>query len=133
MKTWNNYGSEHSANLVMIGRFKTEISAEKAMEAIEKVTAFMTTTDNDHREAERYSEEAIRLLQECKAYNLAPYELEQFVYPVHPKLKDGTIEIQTDEPDLSAFMKLMIDHGARVEIYCSTDYPDSVEMDEATE
>ena len=29
MKIWNGYGSEHSMNLVMIGRFKTVGEAEK--------------------------------------------------------------------------------------------------------
>jgi hypothetical protein len=133
MKVWNSYGSEHSADLVMIGRFKDEGSAEKAMEAIDKITDLMTTADSDHTRAERFSEEALRLLQEWKVYDLAPYELEQFIYGVHPSLKGDRIEIRTNEPDLSAFMKLMVDHGARVEIWCSRDYPESAESGEMNE
>jgi hypothetical protein len=133
MKLWNSYGSEHSADLVMIGRFKDEGSAEKAMVAIGKVTDLMTSTHSDHRGADRFSEEALRVLQECKVYNLAPYELEQFIYGVHPSLKGDRIEIHTDEPDLSAFMKLMVDHGARVEVWCSRDYSESDGSDKATE
>ena len=124
MKIWNSYGSEHSANLVMIGRFKDETSAEKAMEAIEKVTELMTSTPDSDRDSRRFSDEALELLQECKVCNLAPVELEQFIYDVHPSLKGKRIEISTDEPDLSAFMKLMVDHGARVEVYCASDYPE---------
>jgi Family of unknown function (DUF6375) len=30
MKIWNSYGSEHSARIVMIGRFKDVASAKKA-------------------------------------------------------------------------------------------------------
>jgi hypothetical protein len=133
MKLWNSYGSEHSADLVMIGRFKDEGSAEKAMEAIEKVTDLITTKHDDHRGAERFSEDALRLLKECKVYDLAPYELEQFIYGVHPSLRGDRIEIRTNEPDLSAFMKLMVDHGARVEVWCSRDYPESAGNGEASE
>jgi hypothetical protein len=43
MKTWNSYGSEHSANLVMIGKFKNAASAEKAKEAIDLITDYMTS------------------------------------------------------------------------------------------
>ena len=126
MKLWNSYGSEHSANLVMIGRFKEEASAEKAMAAIEKVTDVMTSTDEEHRHegAQRFSEEALRVLKECKVYNLAPAELDQFNYGVTPKRNGDRIEIYTDEPDLSAFLKLLVDHGARVEVYCAMDYPE---------
>lgn len=127
MKTWNSYGSEHSANLVMIGRFKEVASAEEAMAAIEKITDLITSTSDDHREARRFSEEALRVLQECKAYNLAPAELEQFIYDVNPKLEGDRIEIHTDEPDLSAFLKLLVDYGARVEVYCAHDYPEATE------
>ena len=37
MKIWNSYGSEHSANLVMIGSFKDAASAEKLHKSIEMV------------------------------------------------------------------------------------------------
>jgi hypothetical protein len=129
MKLWKGYGTEHSASLVMIGRFKDEGAAAEAMEAIKKVTDFMTTTYDNPREDERYSEAEMRLLRECKAVDLAAHELEQFIYGVHPSLKADRIEIRTDEPDLSAFMKLMVDHGARVEVWCSIDYPESSATD----
>jgi hypothetical protein len=101
------------------------------MAAIEKVTDVMTSTDDDHRGAQRFSEEALRVLKECNAYNLAPAELEQFIYGVNPTRKGDRIEIYTDEPDLSAFLKLLIDHGARVEVYCAHDYPEEPEGDVA--
>lgn len=124
MKIWKSYGSEHSANLVMIGRFKDEASAEKALEAIEKVTELMGTIPDSDRDSRRFPDEALEVLRECNAFNLSPAELEQFIFGVHPSLEGTQINIRTDEPDLSAFMKLMVDFGARVEVYCASDYPE---------
>ena len=37
MKFWYGYGSEHSANIVMIGEFKTIEGADKVNEIITKI------------------------------------------------------------------------------------------------
>ena len=39
MRLWFSYGSEHSANLVMIGHFESAPDAAKALEAIEAIKA----------------------------------------------------------------------------------------------
>ena len=39
MKVWVGYGSEHSANLVIVGTFKSEASAKKAQSLLEELTA----------------------------------------------------------------------------------------------
>ena len=68
MKIWNSYGSEHSANLVMIGTFKDATSAEKAKEIIDEITKFMINTgdDDDYRGADHYSDPVLELLEEGK-------------------------------------------------------------------
>jgi hypothetical protein len=66
MKIWNSYGSEHSANLVMIGSFKDAASAEKAKAAIDEITEFMTSRADDHRGADRYSDGVMKLLGRVK-------------------------------------------------------------------
>jgi hypothetical protein len=38
MRIWYGYGSEHSMNLVMIGRFKSAVDAEKTKEIIDQLT-----------------------------------------------------------------------------------------------
>lgn len=124
MKIWNSYGSEHSANLVMIGKFKDAAAAERAKVIIDEITQFMANSPDDHRRADRYSDDALGLLQKVDFYSVAPAELEQFIYDVHVDLRGDQLVITTDELDVSAFLKLMIDKGARVEVYSAHDYPD---------
>jgi len=42
MKIWRGYGSEHSSNLVMIGRFKTVGDAEAAKRIIDRLAEQIT-------------------------------------------------------------------------------------------
>lgn len=124
MKIWNSYGSEHSANLVMIGKFKDASSAEEAKAVIDEITEFMSSSENDHREADSYSDEVLELLRKVKFHSVAPSELHQFIYDVRSELKGDQVIVTTDEIDISGYMKLMIDKGARVELYSAHDYPD---------
>jgi len=127
MKVWHSYGSEHSANLVMIGSFKDAVSAEKAKAIIDEITEFMMHSDDDHRGAERFSNGVMEILKKVEFYDVAPAELEQFRYDVSFELKGNQIVLTTDETDISAFLKLMIDKGARIEVYSAHDYPDTSE------
>jgi len=124
MKIWNSYGFEHSANLVMIGKFKDAASAEKAKAVIDEITVFMANSPDDHRDADRYSDGALALLQRVGFHSVAPAELHQFIYDIRAELKGDQVVITTDELEISAFLKLMIDKGARVEVYSAHDYPD---------
>jgi hypothetical protein len=125
MKIWNSYGSEHSANLVMIGSFKAADQAEKAIEAIDTISAFVCGSGNEFENSDRYPEGLIRILDEIGFRNVSPAELDQFRYGVNPKLEGQRVVIETDEGELSAFMKLLVEKGARVEVYCAHDYPDT--------
>lgn len=125
MKIWIGYGSEHSANLVMIGTFKDAASAENAKTAIDEITDFIANNPDDHREANRYSDGVLAILQKIRFHSIAPAELEQFLYDVHSELKNNQVVITTDEVDVSAFLKLLIDKGARVEVYSAHDYPNA--------
>lgn len=125
MKIWNSYGSEHSASLVMIGRFKDVGSAEKAKAAIDEITEFMgNLKDQPDEDADRYPEGILPLLKNLGLHSVGPSELGQFCYCIYSQLKGDQIVITTDEIEVSAFLKLMIDKGARIEVYSSHDYPD---------
>ncbi|SRR6266568_1482728 len=127
MKIWNSFGSEHSAKLVMIGRFKDVPSAEKAMAAIDEFTEFAASSSDEHAVSDRYSDGFLKLLEKVSFHSVAPTELEQFRYDVQCKQEGNQIVVTTDEPDVSAFLKLMIEKGARVEVYSAHDYPDTSE------
>lgn len=123
MKIWRSYGSEHSANLVMIGRFKDVVSAENAKAMIDEIKAFMSSPNNEQPTPDRYSDAALALFKRVGFHSIAPAELEQFTFDISYELKGDKVVITTDEIDVSAFLKLLIDKGARVEVYSAHHHP----------
>lgn len=128
MKIWYQHGSEHSANLVMIGRFKDATEATKAREIIDALTK-QAVEDQDKRAlilgspSERYGNAMLDLLGELNVASIGPQELEQFLYEVSVKVEGNKIILTTDE--ISAFFKVMFDRGARIEVYSAHEYPDT--------
>ena len=129
MKIWTGYGSEHSMNLVMIGHFQEAVKASEAKSTIDAITK---TIEKDARlvedlrqpHAQRYSAEIFDVLKAHDLYIIAPEELEQFIYDVSVEVKGKDVVIRTDESDVSAFLKVLIDNGAAVEVYSAHDYPE---------
>ncbi len=129
MKIWQGYGSEHSSNLVMIGRFKGVDDADKAREAIERLTTQVKVEQDEKRldvggRTERYSDQVRKLLRELDLWTLAPIELEQFLYDVSVTAENDRVVVKTDEADVSAFLKILLDRGARVEVFSAHHYPE---------
>lgn len=128
MKIWNGYGSEHSMNLVLIGRFKRAQDAEKVEKDIDKLSAQAAKDDSysipfAKPENQRFSDGMLALLRSLNLHSLAPSELGQLASHYSLKCEDGRITITTDEADVSAFVKLFIDAGAKVEVFSAHDYP----------
>lgn len=124
MKIWNGYGSEHSMNLVMVGHFKTEDDAEKTQEIIEKLSLELRGKIDIGTNRQNYSSELLDILKDANCYILSPWELEHFLYDVHTRVEGDKIILETDETDVSAFFKLMMDKGAKVEVYSAHYHPD---------
>ena len=57
--------------------------------------------------------------------HLRPAELEQFAYDVTVEVEDSQIVVTTDEIDVSAFLTVLIEKGARVEVYSAYAYPEN--------
>ena len=105
MKIWHGYASEHSMNLVMIGRFKEagkairvkefldQISARVGEDVAERLIEFDGTTD-------RFSDKMLDFLRAANLYSLGPADLEQFGYDVSVKVDCETLVIRTDESDI---------------------------------
>ena len=51
-------------------------------------------------------------------------ELEQFLYDVSVEKKGNKVILRTDESEVSAFMKILIEKGAKVEVYSAHEYPE---------
>ena len=129
MKVWPGYGSEHSMNLVMIGRFKEEDDDAKAKEIIGLIGDQFRADEEAGLArvgdvAERYTDGMRKLLEKLDFYNVEPNEFQQFASDVSVKLKGNQLVLSTDEADVSAFLKVLIRNGARVEVYSAHDWPD---------
>lgn len=132
MKIWHGYGSEHSANLVMIGHFKDVGEAQKALKVIELLKdGVQHGVDSGEIVVgdylSRYSDAIMDLFARGEVHSIGPAELEQFVYDVGVKREGKDVVITTDEIDVSAFLKVMINKGARVEVRSRHDYPEEEE------
>lgn len=125
MKIWNGYGSEHSMNLVMIGHFKSADDAKKTQQLIEQLSEGLRDKIDVGTSGERFGDDVLNLLRETNCYIFSPSELEHFLYDTHTHVEGDKIILTTDESEVSAFFKLMITKGAKVEIYSAHDYPEA--------
>lgn len=128
MKIWNEYGSEHSMNLVLIGRFKRAQDAEKVEKDIDRLSAQASKDDSPfiafgEPEDQRFSDDMLSLLRSLNLNTLGPADLGQLVSEHHLKREGDRITVTTDEAEVSAFVKLFIEAGAKVEVFSAHDYP----------
>lgn len=129
MKIWYGYGSEHSMKLVMIGHFKEIRQATKTKQIIDRLTE-RVRADVDAKlmediggRTDRFTDGMLNLLQELGVHILAPAELEQFCSIVDVELKYDQVVVTTDEADISAYLKVLLNEGAKVEVFSTHDYP----------
>ncbi len=130
MKIWYQHGSEHSANLVMIGHFEDATEAAKAKEIIDALTTQVAKDQESGAlvlgsPSDRYSNTMLDLLGRLNVASIAPGELEQFAYEVNVKVEGQSVVVTTDELDIAAFLKVLVLRGARVEVYSAHDHPDT--------
>ncbi len=125
MKVWYGYGTEHSMNLVMIGHFKSSEDAKKTQNLIDKLTKGLADKIDIGATQNRFGNDILKLLREANCYILSPPELEHFLYDFSTSIEENKIILTTEESEVSAFFKLMINNGARVEIYSAHNYPNT--------
>ena len=128
MKVWLGFGSEHSMNLVMIGRFKDAGSAERARDALESIIRGVAADAEAGRinvggMTDRFSDEITRVLNKASISTLTPLELEQFAFEATVSVKGELVIVTTEEVEISAFLKVMLERGARVEVYSAHEHP----------
>ncbi|MFJ2279728.1 DUF6375 family protein [Pseudomonas serboccidentalis] len=128
MKIWNGYGSEHSMNLVLIGRFKRVQDAEKVEKDIDSLSA-QASKDDSHSitfgepEDQRFSDDMLSLLRSLNLNTLGPTDLGQLASEHYLTREGDRITVTTDEAEVSAFVKIFIEAGAKVEVFSAHDYP----------
>lgn len=133
MKVWTQYGSEHSMNLVMIGSFKELADAEDAKKLIGRITEAMESEpsrsyEDDPKEV-RYSNKMLDFLMKENLVTLGPVELEQFQQEVSVRQLGNQVIVTTEESEVSGYLKIMVEKGAKVEVYSAHNYPDTKAAD----
>ena len=128
MKIWCQYGSEHSANLVMIGHFEDATKATTAKEIINALTVQVARDEESGAlvvgsPSGRYGKEMLSLLSKLNIASIGPGELEQFAYDVDVDVEGSDVVVTTEEIDVSAFLKVMFHCGARIEVYSAHNRP----------
>jgi hypothetical protein len=109
----------------MIGHFKSSEDAEKTQTLIEQLSEALRDKIDIGENRDRFDDDILKFLMEKECYNLSPPELEHFLYDTHFRVEGDKIILTTDELEVSAFFKLMIEKGAKVEIYSAHHYPDA--------
>ena len=116
-----NNESEYEPCSRIIARFKNTDDAKKTKQLIEKFSDMMA--EKPYATRERYNDAARKIMTEENCFILSPTELEHFIYDNNTQQKGAKVILTTDESEVSAFFKLLIRNGARVEIFSTHDYP----------
>ena len=123
MKIWTGYGSEHSANLVMLGKFKTPEDATNFLKELEKLERLIQE-DNSRDDVFRKFPEKI-LDEICSGRirfcnDFAPKDLNDFRMDLQRYQRDDDqtiVEFKSDETGWAGLIKMMLNAGARIELF----------------
>ncbi|WP_432284201.1 DUF6375 family protein [Aminobacter sp. BA135] len=126
MKLWNGYGSEHSANLVLIGTFENADKAEEAVKLLQDATDVARADEaagrlNPGHVATRFSEGVLDLFKRTNL-SLEYGNPEELLYDFDARREGDQVVITTEEMGLNAFIKVLLHGGAKIELYSRHDH-----------
>jgi hypothetical protein len=120
VRIWHSFGSEHSMDLVLIGKFETVSSAEAAIERMEALKALAEaewSDDSWQRQDERMPVTLTDELIKLKLYEMGRADVDIYAYEHSIERKGSTVRIWTEESEVQGFLKVLINLGARVEVF----------------
>lgn len=119
MKIWHSYGSEHSMDLVLIGKFdsvSTAVAAIERMKALETLARAEWSDDSWGRD-ERMPDTIVEELRKLNLLEMGRFDVDVYAYE-HTVAREGsTVRVWTDETEIQGFLKLLLSLGARVEVF----------------
>lgn len=125
MRIWQSYGSEHSMDLVLVGRFEMVSGAEAAIERMEalKALAEREWSEDDWRSRdERLPDTIASELMKLELYEMGRPDVDIYAMEHSIERKGSTVRIWTDESEVQGFLKVLIHLGARVEVFSRHDW-----------
>jgi len=120
VRIWRSYGSEHSMDLVLIGRFESVSGAEAAVERMQalKILADAEWSDDDwRRPGERMPDRVVEELTKLNLYEMGRYDVDVYAFDHSVNREGATVRVWTDESEVQGFLKVLIRLGARVEVF----------------
>jgi hypothetical protein len=126
MKIWNGYGSEHSANLVIIGKFATASAAGENLALLNDAIA-VAQSDYDSGQFEsatRKNELSEGMMDLFRRTQLALgyADPEQFLYDFNATLEGDKVVITTNELEINALIKVLLHGSAKIEVYSAHEH-----------
>jgi hypothetical protein len=120
MKIWIKTAGDHSAKLTIIGTFKTEDDAQKA---VEKVNGLLDVLAGDQTPSPHgtFSEEVLKYIS-SNNFPISPEAVESCKYHYELEKHGNKIEIETDDTAIQIFIETFIHCGGKLEIYSRHDY-----------
>ena len=125
MKIWQAYGSEHSANLVIVGTFKAVDDAKDAEALLKGIRDLYPEGQQPEKPVIRKKtpeeEEMLKKHHGGAVHTIDLYELTNDFYNI---VRDGDkVAVRTDAWDVGAVIKCLYQNGGRVEVHSVHDHP----------
>lgn len=120
MRIWRSYGSEHSMDLVLVGTFESAAlaaTAQERMEALRILAEAEWSDDHWQRPDERMPRQIIDELAKLSLYDMGRYDVDIYALDHTVTRDDAVITVTTEESDIQGFLKVLLNVGARVEIF----------------
>lgn len=122
MKVWLEQAGDHSAKLRIVGTFKTEEDAEKAVITINGLITVLQGPQTKDSNGP-ISKEVLGYLS-GNNYPLSREAVDSCQYHDPVDRVDNSIEVKTDEYAIQVFIEAFIQNGGRIQIHSRHDYPD---------
>lgn len=120
MKIWIETAGDHSSALRIVGNFKTEDDAQKAVDRINSLLSILggqqTTLPNGS-----FSKEVLDYIMENN-FQLSPEAVDSCKYHYPIDRRGNRIIVETDELAIQIFLEAFISCGGKLEIYSRHDY-----------
>jgi hypothetical protein len=128
MKVWKGYGTEHSANLVIVGTFKTVNDATQASKIIMELTDIVRQDEEDGfiragNIPAKFSERIMSFVERTDFAMMNHEDPEALLYDFDITQDGNKISIHTEEQKYQIILNMMLSKGAKIEIFSAHDYP----------